>query len=347
MRSPISPLATAARSCSWPVRLCCSWDTDSCSPALPRPTALASILRFAERRLNSLRQIAAALPAKEAALKQAEADLASREKSILVAGTAAQAQAKLLEVVRRVSGANGIDIRGGDFPPPKTFGDAYGEVFAGVSFNCRIDQFVNFFADLSREPDLLAPSELPMMNGQDQKSKILSVRMILSGVVPRKLVFWKKEGVRPMKRLLLWNFLLAICATAGIYELRKQWAETRAQEQAVLLRKPVQVKPDTTPPPVKPAPFQATSYVDVAQKTLFAKDRNPNIEIVAPPPPPPPPPMPALPRVYGVMGLPSGAVAIMSDKPGGEQKRDARGASTTGEPRPQARHQADHADVDG
>ena len=42
-----------------------------------------------------------------------------------------------------------------------------------------------------------------------------------------------------MKRLLLWNLLLAVCATAGIYELRRQWIETRSREQAVLLRKPV------------------------------------------------------------------------------------------------------------
>jgi hypothetical protein len=124
-----------------------------------------------------------------------------------------------------------------------------------------------------------------------------------------------------MKRLLLWNLVLAACATAGIYELRREWMVTRAQEQRVLLRKPAPPKVDVTPVAAKPAPFQATSYTDVAQKMLFAKDRNPNVEIVAPPPPPPPPPMPALPRVYGVMGLPSGAVAIMSDKPGGVQKR--------------------------
>jgi hypothetical protein len=147
---------------------------------------------LAERRLNSLRQIAAALPAKEAVLKEVEADVAAREKAVVSAGTAAQAQAKLLEVARRVGTANGIEIRGGDTSiTTKTFGDAYGEVFAGVMFNCRIDQFVNFFADLSREPDLLAPSEL-WMNTQDPKTKMLSVRMIFSGVVPKKLVPEKK-----------------------------------------------------------------------------------------------------------------------------------------------------------
>jgi hypothetical protein len=124
-----------------------------------------------------------------------------------------------------------------------------------------------------------------------------------------------------MKRLLLWNLLLAVCATAGIFELRREWTETRAQEQVMLLRKPAAAKVELPAPPPKPAPFQAATYTDVAQKTLFSKDRNPNVEIPVPPAPPPPPPMPALPRVYGVMGLPSGPVAIMSDKAGGPQKR--------------------------
>lgn len=147
---------------------------------------------LAERRLQSLRLIAAGLPAKEAALKQADAELTAREKNILAAGTAAQAQARLLEVARKVGSANGIEIRGGEFLTPKTFGDNYGEVFAGVTFTCHIDQYVNFFADLSKEPDLIAPSELTVNTQGDPKSKTLNVHMILSGVVPRKLVPEKK-----------------------------------------------------------------------------------------------------------------------------------------------------------
>jgi hypothetical protein len=72
------------------------------------------------------------------------------------------------------------------------FGDAYGEVSAGVNFTCHIDQFVNFFADLSREPDLLSPAELTVSTVGDPKNKTLNVRMILSGVVTRKLVPEKK-----------------------------------------------------------------------------------------------------------------------------------------------------------
>jgi hypothetical protein len=161
------------------------------APSTDIATGIDSV-PLAERRLNSLRQIAAALPAKENTLKQLEGELATREKNIVAAGTAAQAQARLLEVARRVGNANGIEIRGGDFLTPKMFGDAYGEVFAGINFTCHIDQFVNFYADLSKEPDLVSPSELTVNTGGDPKAKILNVRMILSGVVPRKLVPEKK-----------------------------------------------------------------------------------------------------------------------------------------------------------
>lgn len=125
-----------------------------------------------------------------------------------------------------------------------------------------------------------------------------------------------------MKRLMLWNLILAACASAGIYELHREWTATRAQQEVVILRKAKAPKVDAPIPPVKPAPFQAVAYNDVAQKTLFSKDRNPEKPKEAPPaPPPPPPPMPALPHLYGVLGLPSGAVAIMSDKAGNPQKK--------------------------
>jgi hypothetical protein len=146
---------------------------------------------LAESRLASLRVIAAGLPAKEAALKMVETDLDAREKSMVNATTSAQAGARLLEIARKVGSANQIEIRGGDLPVPKPFGDAYGEVFAGVSFTCRIDQLVNFFADLSREPDMVAPSEVQMATA-DPKQKTINVRMVLSGVVPRKMVPEKK-----------------------------------------------------------------------------------------------------------------------------------------------------------
>ena len=88
-----------------------------------RPTqvvAPSESIPAAENRLERLRQIAATVPGKEAVLKQASAELETREKGILKADTAAQAQAQLLNVIHTVAAANGIDARGAEgFPAPK------------------------------------------------------------------------------------------------------------------------------------------------------------------------------------------------------------------------------------
>ena len=80
----------------------------------------------------------------------------------------------------------------------------------------------------------------------------------------------------------------------------------------------VPVRP-VAPPPIAPAPKPdaavATKYADVAEKNLFSKDRSATV-IIDPPKVEIPKPMPPLPVVYGVMGLPSGTKAIMSEKAG-------------------------------
>lgn len=145
---------------------------------------------LAQQRLVRLRQIAATVPARDAVLKQTSADLADRERGIIQADTAAQAQAALLEIARRIGKDEQIDVRGGDFGAPKAFGD-YGLVYATVTFECHVEQFVNFLADLSREPELVVPSEERITTG-NPKEKTMGVRMVLAGVVAKKLVPEKK-----------------------------------------------------------------------------------------------------------------------------------------------------------
>jgi hypothetical protein len=140
--------------------------------------------------LVRLRQIAATLPAREAAMKQSAADLADRERSIIQADTAPQAQAALLEIARRIGKNDEIDVRGGEFGAPKPFGD-YGLVYASITFDCRIEQLVNFLADLSHQPELIAPSEERFVTG-NAKDKTVGVRMVLAGVVAKKLTPQKK-----------------------------------------------------------------------------------------------------------------------------------------------------------
>ena len=154
------------------------------------PVAALSSTQLRQR-LALLRQTAAALPVREALLKQTDSDLADRERGMIQADTAAQAQAELVETARRVGKTNDLDVRNSDFGAPKTFGD-YGLVYATVTFDCHVEQLLNFLADLTREPELIVPSEERITSVSNSKDKIMSVRMVLAGVVAKKLVPEKK-----------------------------------------------------------------------------------------------------------------------------------------------------------
>lgn len=117
------------------------------------------------------------------------------------------------------------------------------------------------------------------------------------------------------KLLLLNAALVALTALAG-WRLHEKRLAAKAREQRVLGQS---VRPAPPPPltPLTPAkPVAAAGYIDIAQKMLFSKDRNPVVVVEPPPPPapaPPPKPMPALPVVYGVMNLGDGTTAVMSE----------------------------------
>ncbi len=145
---------------------------------------------LSQQRLARLRRIASSVPAREAVLKQTSADLADRERGIIQADTMAQAQAALVEIARRVGKDEQIDLRGGDLGAPKALGD-YGMVYATVTFECHVEQLVNFLADLSKEPEIVAPSE-ERITSSNPKEKTMGVRMVLAGVVAKKLVPEKK-----------------------------------------------------------------------------------------------------------------------------------------------------------
>jgi len=122
------------------------------------------------------------------------------------------------------------------------------------------------------------------------------------------------------RKILALNLvLLALLGTLG-WMLRAHWRETRAQELATLA-KAARAKAVLPPPsPAPPEPVVPANYLDVAQKTLFSKDRNPNVIIeTAPPPAPkveePPPPRP---EYFGQMGI-NEPVAILSTEKGGQK----------------------------
>jgi hypothetical protein len=153
----------------------------------------ADPLDMAQKRLARMRQLAATAPGTEEVAKKVTAELAAREKGLIQADTAPQAQAQLLQIMRRIGKAQPqpIDIRGNEIGQVRAFADTYGEVQVSVSMDCRIDQLVNLLADITAQPELIATSDV-RIGAASGREKILPVRLTVSGIVPKKLVPQKK-----------------------------------------------------------------------------------------------------------------------------------------------------------
>jgi hypothetical protein len=166
---------------------------NSSSGGAPEVISASDTIPSVERRLAQARRLAASVPGKQELLTHVSGELAGREKGILQAKTAAQAQARLLDIVRRVGKAQQPPLDFGTFELSqeiKRLGD-YGEVEITVGLTCRMEDLVNFLADLTRQPETVATSELRVV-ASDAKQKTVSVRVTVVGVVPQRLVPAKK-----------------------------------------------------------------------------------------------------------------------------------------------------------
>jgi hypothetical protein len=150
-------------------------------------------IETAERRLQRMRQLVAQVPGREEVYKQMMAQLAAREKRLLVADTAAQAQAQLLQVVRRLARSQNppVEIKASEFGIVKSFGSDYGEVPVSVTMECGIEQLLNIIAEVTSQPELMAVSEVRIYSA-NPKQKTNNVRLSVSAIVPKKLLPEKK-----------------------------------------------------------------------------------------------------------------------------------------------------------
>lgn len=160
------------------------------------PEAVASeSIPQAEKRLDRLRRLAVAVPGREQALATVRAALEQREKALIQAETPSQAQAQLLQILRRIVRAQQPPVEMGaiELREPRPFGDGYGEVTLGVSLSGRIEQILNLLADLPNQPEPIATTDM-QFSGIEPKEKTLSVRITFSALVPRKLVPQRRQG---------------------------------------------------------------------------------------------------------------------------------------------------------
>jgi hypothetical protein len=149
----------------------------------------------AETHLAKLREAAATVPQKQEILNQLAGDLAVREKGIIVADTAQQAQGQIIQILRKLGSDENprVEIRAQEFGEVRALekSDVYGEVLVSVQVECGIDQLVNILVGLAARPELIASNEM-RVTSSNPKLKTIGVRLTVSGVVPRKLVPGKK-----------------------------------------------------------------------------------------------------------------------------------------------------------
>jgi len=113
--------------------------------------------------------------------------------------------------------------------------------------------------------------------------------------------------------------LLVLLAILG-WQLRREWLQTHAREQALRDSSTPAAGVPGLAPLRKVEPVTSAAYADIATKNLFSADRNPEV-IVDPPKPVPEKPVPPFPVAHGVMlweGVPP--TVVLSEKPGGPQK---------------------------
>ncbi len=159
------------------------------SAATPVAVSQTESVAQSEQRLARMRELAATVPAKESVLRQVQGELAQRELGVLQADTAQQAQAQMIQLVRRLAMAEmpPVEIRSTEIGQVLPLGDSYGSANVSFQFDCGIEQLVNLLAGLGSQRELVAPSDL-RVTSSNPKDKTVGVRLTITGVVPAKLL---------------------------------------------------------------------------------------------------------------------------------------------------------------
>jgi hypothetical protein len=163
--------------------------TPSSSSESAKVTSPVDSIDRAQKRLATLRKQAATLSGKQGVLQQASLELGEREKGLLPGDTADQAQAQLLQVIKRVAKQQTPPLEMGqiELGRPRSYGTAYGQVSVSITLTCRIDELVNFLAALGAQPELTATEEI-RFGAAHPKQKTMPVRLTISGLVARRLI---------------------------------------------------------------------------------------------------------------------------------------------------------------
>jgi hypothetical protein len=111
------------------------------------------------------------------------------------------------------------------------------------------------------------------------------------------------------RKLFVLNVILVALIAGAAFRLREQWLAGKAREQKMFRQPLGPVTPPQAAPFQPPQPLTASAYSDIAQKMLFAKDRDPTVVVETGPSKP----LPPLPVAHGVVNLGEGPLVILSE----------------------------------
>jgi hypothetical protein len=160
---------------------------------LPEESAVAPAAAMtpaeARARLSSLRRVASGIEERQKLHGEVKARLEAREKGLIAAGTMAQAQAQMLQAVRKVLSMQSppVNFRASEFGQPRPAGEHYALTTVTFTLECGIEQIVNLLADLGNQPELMAAQDMsfsPATNPQ----KNVPLRLTVGALVPRALL---------------------------------------------------------------------------------------------------------------------------------------------------------------
>lgn len=147
-----------------------------------------------EQQIERLRSKETQIPAKRGLMKDLQGQLNVREVGLIVADTLPQAQEMLVRAVRQVARQEGFELRNVSIAQPLIYGGEYGQIAVQITAECRVEQVVNFLADLTKRPELIATEDMRINMG-NPANKILQFAVTVSGLVPKRLVPEKRPGV--------------------------------------------------------------------------------------------------------------------------------------------------------
>ena len=149
--------------------------------------------------------------------------------------TAEQAQAQLLQIVKRVAQQQTPPLEVGqvELGRPRTFGSAYGQVSLSITVTCRIEELVNFLAALSAQPELTATEEI-RFGTSHPKQKTMPIRLTISGLGGPAPGAGAERVDRVLSgKLRLLDLALLVLAGLLYWQLRGEWIASHARDLAL------------------------------------------------------------------------------------------------------------------